>query len=184
MNQKKSKIVAALLAWFFGAFGAHRYYLGYKKRGILMTIGGISTIIGLIIEVAVGVSVSSGYSSRYYSGPGVGERILVIIACALFIFGGVIVIMAFIDLIKILCNKLLPADGSDWSNGVNDAIGNTVSRVSRSATVVPQSAQPVSQHIVDSLAAVDAFYRYNDLIKQEIITKEEFDAKKQQLLGL
>lgn len=179
MNQKKSKVVAALLAWFLGAFGAHRYYLGYKKRGVVMTIGAISTIIGLIIAVAVGASAlesvfSSGYRSRYYSEPGVGEIILLIIACALMIFGGVIAIMAFIDLIKILCNKLLPADGSDWSNGVSNAFGNRV---------VAQSAQP-SQHIVDSLAAVDAFYRYNDLMKQEIITKEEFDAKKQQLLGL
>ncbi len=180
MNQKKSKVVAALLAWFLGVFGAHRYYLGYKKRGVVMTIGGISTIIGSIIAVAVGASVlesvvSSGYRSRYYSEPGVGEIILLIIACALFIFGGVIAIMALIDFIKILCNKLLPADGSDCSNGVSNAFGNRV---------VAQSAQPVSQHIVYSLAAVDAFYRYNDLMKQEIITKEEFDAKKQQLLGL
>lgn len=30
------KLVAALLAFFLGAFGAHKFYLGYKKQGIIM----------------------------------------------------------------------------------------------------------------------------------------------------
>ena len=33
---EKSKIVAALLALFFGAFGAHKFYLGYTKAGLIM----------------------------------------------------------------------------------------------------------------------------------------------------
>ena len=51
------KIAAALFAFFLGAFGAHKFYLGYKKQGIIMLlvflfgwilIGIPSAIIGLI----------------------------------------------------------------------------------------------------------------------------------------
>lgn len=32
------KIAAALLAFFLGAFGAHKFYLGYQKQGIIMLL--------------------------------------------------------------------------------------------------------------------------------------------------
>ena len=32
-DQPKNKIVAAALAFFFGTFGVHNFYLGYTKRG-------------------------------------------------------------------------------------------------------------------------------------------------------
>lgn len=32
------KIAAALFAFFLGAFGAHKFYLGYKKEGIIMLL--------------------------------------------------------------------------------------------------------------------------------------------------
>ncbi|MBF0930144.1 MAG: TM2 domain-containing protein, partial [Actinomyces graevenitzii] len=32
-GQPKNKIVAAVLAFFFGTFGVHNFYLGYTKRG-------------------------------------------------------------------------------------------------------------------------------------------------------
>lgn len=35
MPSKKDKIIAAVLAWFLGAFGAHRFYLGQTGRGIM-----------------------------------------------------------------------------------------------------------------------------------------------------
>lgn len=47
----KSKIIAALLAFFLGIFGAHNYYLGKHKIGLitlgisLFSIGGIGTIL-------------------------------------------------------------------------------------------------------------------------------------------
>jgi len=34
----KEKIVAALLAFFLGAFGAHKFYLGYNTAGIIMLL--------------------------------------------------------------------------------------------------------------------------------------------------
>ena len=38
----KSQIVAALLCWFVGIIGIHRFYLGYTWQGIvqLLTLGG------------------------------------------------------------------------------------------------------------------------------------------------
>ncbi len=56
---EKSKIVAALLAWFLGTFGAHNFYLGYTGKAVaqlLITIltcgiGAIGTGIWAIIEM-------------------------------------------------------------------------------------------------------------------------------------
>lgn len=33
---EKNKFIAALLAFFLGSFGAHKFYLGYSKQGIIM----------------------------------------------------------------------------------------------------------------------------------------------------
>jgi TM2 domain-containing membrane protein YozV len=33
-----TKVAAALLAFFFGAFGVHKFYLGYKKQGVIMLL--------------------------------------------------------------------------------------------------------------------------------------------------
>lgn len=167
---KKSKAVAAVLAWFLGVFGAHRYYLGYKQRGIVMTAGGVCGILGSIFISVGGASalMNSGKYSRYYSGPDAFEIAMMVIGFAMIAFYSVIAIMAFIDFIRILCNSLTPADGSDWRNKQSNG------RI---------TAQP-SQYIVDSLAAVDAFYRYNELLKDNLITQEDYEAKKNQLLGL
>ena len=37
-SKGKSKAVAALLCFFFGGFGVHRYYLGKVKSGIVQLI--------------------------------------------------------------------------------------------------------------------------------------------------
>ncbi len=39
----KSRAVAAILAWFLGIFGIHRFYVGKTGTGILMivTLGGV-----------------------------------------------------------------------------------------------------------------------------------------------
>ena len=42
MNKEKSRIVATILSFFFGIFGADRFYLGYTALGVvkLLTVGG------------------------------------------------------------------------------------------------------------------------------------------------
>jgi TM2 domain-containing membrane protein YozV len=42
MMEQKQKLVAALLAFFLGGLGVHRFYLGYTTIGILqiLTLGG------------------------------------------------------------------------------------------------------------------------------------------------
>ncbi|GAB2497081.1 TM2 domain protein [Corynebacterium atrinae] len=58
---QKSKIVAALLAFFFGTLGVHNFYLGYTNRGVIqlgLTILGWFTaifLIGFIFIMVVGV---------------------------------------------------------------------------------------------------------------------------------
>ena len=37
-GEQKSKLVAALLAFFLGAIGIHDFYLGYNKNGILKIV--------------------------------------------------------------------------------------------------------------------------------------------------
>jgi len=51
----RSRLVALLLCWFLGIFGAHRFYVGKVGTGVLMlvTLGGfgIWALIDLIIIV-------------------------------------------------------------------------------------------------------------------------------------
>ena len=55
----KNKLVAGLLAIFLGAFGVHKFYLGFKKPGIIMAVAGGAgfllsfVLIGLPILLAV-----------------------------------------------------------------------------------------------------------------------------------
>jgi TM2 domain-containing membrane protein YozV len=60
----KSKIVAALLCFFLGALGVHRFYLGYTKLGIfqIITCGGcgIWALIDFIQILTGGLKDSEG----------------------------------------------------------------------------------------------------------------------------
>lgn len=60
-DQPKNKIVAAVLAFFFGTFGVHNFYLGYTKRGAYqlgLAIAGIVlsiVIIGVFLLLAAAI---------------------------------------------------------------------------------------------------------------------------------
>lgn len=63
-NPPKSKVAAALLCWFLGIFGVHRFYMGYTLIGVvqLLTLGvcGIWTIIDFIMILTGGLKDSEG----------------------------------------------------------------------------------------------------------------------------
>ncbi|KUG28478.1 hypothetical protein ASZ90_001649 [hydrocarbon metagenome] len=76
-NAGPNKIIAALLAFFVGGFGIHKFYLGYKKQGLIMLVvfllgfilAGIpSLVIGLIslVECFMYVSKSDEEFRRVY----------------------------------------------------------------------------------------------------------------------
>ena len=59
-ENKKDKIIAAILAWFLGVFGIHRFYLGQTGMGIGYLLGTI-TIIGVFITGIVSLVDAVGF---------------------------------------------------------------------------------------------------------------------------
>ena len=102
----KSKVVAALLAFFLGGTGAHRYYLGYKKEGGVQTAGFVSAIIGYSVYI------SAVTESIYGRSSGGGTMAL---AAFFLILGCITGIWAFVDFIRILTGGLTPADGAAYT---------------------------------------------------------------------
>ena len=76
MNNK-SKLAAALLAFFLGTIGAHRYYLGHVKTAVVQTLGFIATIAGYII---LPISIETDLQSLFF------------LSIALLILGGLILL--------------------------------------------------------------------------------------------
>ena len=97
----KSKVVAALLAFFLGGFGVHDFYLGNKKAGFIK-LG--ATLIGLILVIV-------GYATAVAS-----LETGVIAFPVLAIVGSIILtavsIWALVDFIRILTGSYEPVDGS------------------------------------------------------------------------
>lgn len=161
---ERSKVVAALLAWFLGAFGAHRYYLGYKKRGMLMSIGAGCLVLGTILMTIATTGATMGAVnaalSRKSSG-GIGFAVLSVLSIPLLLAGAATGIMALVDFIRILMNTLLPADGKPYQNGV---------------VVVQSTANNPNNNI-------EALEKLAKLHEQGILTDEEFQQKKTEILG-
>jgi len=68
LSFRKSKTVAALLAFFLGGFGAHKFYLGRPGLGILYIIFFWTFIPGIIafIEFIIFLSMNdSAFSAKY-----------------------------------------------------------------------------------------------------------------------
>ncbi|MEM1132616.1 MAG: TM2 domain-containing protein [Pseudomonadota bacterium] len=60
VTNDKNKIVAALLAFFLGAFGVHKFYLGYNGAGIAMLS---ATLIGFVLSIIIiGIFIIMGVS--------------------------------------------------------------------------------------------------------------------------
>ena len=71
---KQKKLIAALLAIFLGWVGAHKFYLGYMKAGIiqlvvtLVTCGSIGSIVGLIEGIMYLVKSDDEFEATYING--------------------------------------------------------------------------------------------------------------------
>ncbi|MDC7994792.1 TM2 domain-containing protein [Altibacter sp. HG106] len=58
---ENKKLLAGLLGIFLGAFGVHKFILGYNKEGIILLVGtlvGIATsclVIGIFLYIATGI---------------------------------------------------------------------------------------------------------------------------------
>lgn len=94
----KSKVVAAVLAFFLGGFGVHDFYLGNKRNGFIKL--GL-TLIGIALYVAGIVAFAASEAAAL--------PILAIIGYLIILGVG---IWAFVDFIRILTGSYEPVDGS------------------------------------------------------------------------
>ncbi len=71
------KLVAGLLGIFLGAFGVHKFYLGYKKEGLILLLvtvltcfmaGSITGIIGIIEGIMYLTKSDEDFTATYVDG--------------------------------------------------------------------------------------------------------------------
>ena len=96
----KSQITAAILAFFLGSLGVHRFYLGYTWQGIaqlLLTGGGLGIYIAGIASAVAAVA-----------GGTVAIPTLAIVGMVMLFAGS---IWVTVDFIRILLGNLEPKDG-------------------------------------------------------------------------
>lgn len=68
VEQPRSRIVAAVLALFFGLFGIHKFYLGRKGAGLLYLIffwTFIPGLLGLIDAIVLLLATDRDFHARY-----------------------------------------------------------------------------------------------------------------------
>lgn len=98
----KKRWAAILLGVFLGAFGVHRFYLGYTWQGILQAMAYPLLYAGILLAAfpPVGIATTSA------------------VALTAFCIGGAIGIWIWrwVDIIRIASDTLKPADGSNYSD--------------------------------------------------------------------
>jgi TM2 domain-containing membrane protein YozV len=71
----RSRLVAGLLGVLLGGFGAHRFYLGYPRQGVLMVLVTLVTLgIGAVWGLIEGVLILVGSSAFRSDADGVPLR--------------------------------------------------------------------------------------------------------------
>ena len=98
----KSKIVAALLAFFLGSFGVHSFYMGNKKKGLIQLGLGVAGVALTVIGLAGAVTATTTGT--------ISIPALAIVGYILLLGVG---IWAFVDFIRILTGGLEPEEGFD-----------------------------------------------------------------------
>jgi TM2 domain-containing membrane protein YozV len=96
----KSKIVAALLAFFLGLFGVHSFYMGNKKKGLIQLGLGVLGLVLTIVGLASAVTSATTGTVAIPTLAIIGYLLLVGVS-----------IWAFVDFIRILTGGLAPEEG-------------------------------------------------------------------------
>jgi hypothetical protein len=74
-HTQRSRLVAGLLGVLLGGFGAHRFYLGYPRQGVLMILVTLLTLgIGAVWGLVEGVLILAGSSAFRSDADGVPLR--------------------------------------------------------------------------------------------------------------
>lgn len=149
---QKSKVVAALLALFTGQWGIHRFYLGDANRGVMMPLLWFA-----------GLMMSAG-------GNGMGVDAFALIGNVLS-YG--VVVFALIDFIRILMGILKPNNGTDYKGKAPMAVQVVQPVVNKAVPVSSASTSNDQMEALEKLAKLHA---------QGILTDEEFQQKKKELL--
>lgn len=149
---KKTILVAGLLCWFLGTFGAHRFYLGYKGKARAQLMAPILMIAAAIVTAIL----SDILGSRSVS------IVNPLILAAASIYYGIVCIWVFVDFLRILFNKLLPADGQDYIH-IEGALA-------QSAEELPESFVAADSGVV----MIDQLY---SLYRKGAITAAQYTAK-------
>ncbi len=123
----KSRLVDALLCWFLGAIGAHKFYEGKIGMGILY----------------------------------------------IFTFG-LFGIGAIVDFIMILCGSAVDSEGLPIVTWLDDQGGSSNANAQPAADFVPAEDEEARK--------VRVLKEYKDMLDKGVITQEEFDRKKDDLL--
>ncbi|MEO6455510.1 MAG: TM2 domain-containing protein [Ginsengibacter sp.] len=95
----KSKITAALLAFFLGGLGVHSFYMGNKKKGFVQL--GL-TILGIVLYLVGIVDFVSGMGESFPTLALLGAILLLGVS-----------LWALVDFIRILTGGLEPEEGFD-----------------------------------------------------------------------
>ena len=163
---RKSKTASWVLALLLGTMGAHRYYLGYTKQGILQTCGWVSLILGYSMSPAV---LDGGAAVSFLSS-------------IFMLYGIAIGIWAFVDFIRILTGGLQPANGMGYREDfptVVQVASTPAAAEWPNATAQPVAAAPAQKKEIDSLEALEKLAKLHE---QGILTDEEFQQQKEKLL--
>lgn len=89
-------LLLALVPFFFGIFGLHRFYLGYAGRGVAYLLGGLLTVF-LVFLGALGL---------FFGGSG-----LTVFFTAGALVGAVLLGLQFSDIVQIITGGLKPKNG-------------------------------------------------------------------------
>ncbi len=75
VKSENKKVVAGILGILLGSFGAHKFYLGYQKEGIIQLIVSIVTCgFGSVIGLVEGIIYLTKSDDEFYQTYQVGKK--------------------------------------------------------------------------------------------------------------